>query len=366
MTNVDRAVRVGKRASQKNSSILSFLSVLHSLFEYHSGLAGVQGKRHADFMTLKVLTTAEILENLQVQKNPAHQGYFAFYSSWYGGITRDPRWMMVPADDHQVHRGDGVFEAMKALDRKVFLLDSHLDRMEKSAARIGLKLPFPKTEVKEIVLKTLQVSDQFEAVIRLFVSRGPGSYSPNPYDSVGSQLYIAVTELKAPTVSKFEHGVRIGFSSVPVKDSWMAQVKSCNYLPNVMMKKESVDRNLEFCIGVDSKGFVAEGPTENLVIVDQNEVLVHPVLENILFGTTMKKVFQLAEANGIKTAVRSIAKEEVGQAREVMMMGTTIDVLPVVEVEGRPVQDGKPGAIAKKLLSLLQQEMKTGQDLTPY
>src|SRR5690606_25817987 len=90
-------------------------------------------------------------------------------------------------------------------------------------------------------------------------------------------------------------GARVGKSQVPPKEPWLAKVKTCNYLPNVMMKKESVDRSLDFTVGVDAQGFLTEGSTENIVIVDQGNNLVRPELRQILKGTTMMRTFELAQ-----------------------------------------------------------------------
>lgn len=315
---------------------------------------------HDQIKNIPVLDSQTILKNLTERQNPFWGQYHAFYSSWLGGITQDPALMMLPLDDHMVHRGDGVFEAMKAVDRKVFLLKEHLQRLSSSAQSIGIALPFSLAEIQEVILQTLRVADRPQALIRLFVSRGPGGFSPNPYDSIASQLYIAITDLRSPKPESYEKGVRVGRSFVPVKESWMAQVKSCNYLPNVMMKKEALDRKLDFTIGFDDKKFVAEGATENIAMVDEKGVLTHPPFENILRGTTMVRTFQLAKEAGIPTAIRTFSEQDLLRAQEVMMIGTTLDVLPVTEFEGQKVASGEVGPLARRLLSLIKEDFSKG------
>jgi len=317
-------------------------------------------------MDLSILDEKQVFENLNSQKNPFFAHYYAFYSSWFGGVIKNPRMMLLPIDDHMVHRGDGVFEALKAIEGQAYLLDEHMDRLLRSANKIALTPKFSQSEMKEIILQTLKISGQKNALVRIYLSRGPGNFSPNPYDSVGSQFYVVITELKSMSAEKYQAGVKIARSLIPAKESWMATVKSCNYLPNVMMKKESVDRKVEFVIGTDEYGFVAEGPTENIVIVDSNGIIVHPELEFILKGTTMIRACELAREAGMKTEVRSISMDDLKNAREVMMMGTTLDVLPVVEFEGKSIADGKVGAVAKKLCELILQDMKTGPKRTKF
>jgi len=311
-------------------------------------------------MNIPIINAEKLIENLQTVKNPFFEEYYAFYSSWFGGIITDPALMILPIDDHMVHRGDGVFEAMKIVDGSIYLLEEHLQRLFTSAASIALQSRFTLDEIREIVIATLQASKQTTALIRIFLSRGPGDFSVNPYDSIASQLYVVITKLKPPKPEKYTDGVKIGKSIYPAKPAWMAKIKSCNYLPNVLMKKEAVDRKLDFVIGLDSEGNLTESATENLLIVDQTGTLIHPVLDSILKGTTMIRACQLAKENAIPTEVRAISIADLISAREVLITGTSLNVLPVVQFEANVIGTGTPGPIAKKLNKLMQADIKSG------
>ena len=308
---------------------------------------------------IPIFSAQELSQKLLQQK--ISRPYFAMYSSLYGGITLDAGWMLLPIDDHMVHRGDGVFEAIKIIDSRPYLLRSHLERLLQSAQRLSLK-PFAElAELEGIVLATVRASQQKNGLLRLFMSRGPGSFSVSPYDTVGTQFFVVVTALAPPPEQKYTEGVSVGRSQVLVKPSWMAQVKSCNYLPNVMMKKEAVDRSLDFVVGFDDQGFLAESSTENIVVLSAEGDLIRPELTNILKGTTMVRTFELAEVLLKAGQIRSIksgniAEEHLLKSKEVMMLGTTLDVLPVTRYEGAKIADGKVGAIAKALLELLKKD----------
>lgn len=319
-------------------------------------------------MAVPILTAAEMQKKIQENNYPAQGTYLAMYSTWWGGIVRDPHLMMVPVDDHLVHRGDGVFEAIKVVEGCVFLLDEHLRRLEVSAGYIGLPLPLSLAEMRTVLLETTRAAGVENAVLRLYISRGPGHFSTNPYDSIGSQLYLIVTQLTGPSEQKYREGVRIGKSQIPPKEPWLAKVKTCNYLPNVMMKKESVDRGLDFTVGVDAQGFLTEGSTENIVILDQDNNLVRPELRQILKGTTMMRAFELAEQLQKQGLIREIMERNISEAdlisaREAMMIGTTLDVLPIAEYEGRKIGEGRQGSVARALLTLLRENMKAGTPL---
>lgn len=317
-------------------------------------------------MTTPIIDENNFIQKIQSLKNPFFEDYYAFYSSWLGGITKNPNLMLLPIDDHMVHRGDGIFEAMKAVKRSVYLMQEHLERLFDSASKISLNLSFDIDYVKTIILETLRVADQDNAIIRVFISRGPGNFSVNPYDSIEPQLYVIVTALKSPSQEKYTHGIVIGKSDIPAKSAWMAQIKSCNYLPNVLMKKEAVDRGFDFVIGIDSDEMITEGPTENIMIVDQHGTIIHPPLQNILKGTTMIRACELARENGIKTQIKSISLEDIRSAREIMITGTSLNIIPVVTFDDHVIGAGQPGDIAKKLNALMIADIESGKRGTTF
>jgi branched-subunit amino acid aminotransferase/4-amino-4-deoxychorismate lyase len=315
---------------------------------------------------IPIIDEKNFVEKITCRNNPFHHDYYAFYSSWLGGIIKNPKMMLIPIDDHIVHRGDGVFEGMKAVKRCAYLLEEHLQRLSISANKIALTLPFPMDNIREIILDTLRAANQDDASIRVFLSRGPGNFTANPYDSIESQLYVVITRLIPPVPEKYSSGVTIGISNIPVKSSFLAQVKSCNYLPNVLMKKESVDRQIDYSIGIDADGYITESATENIMMVDEDGILVHPSLESILKGTTMIRSFELASENGMATDTRRISVRDLQSAREVMIAGTTLNILPVVKFENDRVGNGHPGPVAMQLNELMLADIEGGDRLTRF
>lgn len=321
-------------------------------------------------MSIKILSASEVQEKLQQRNYGAQNTYLAMYSTWWGGIIKEPGLMTVPVDDHLVHRGDGVFEAIKVIDGNIFLLQEHLERLESSASQIGIILPMSLDEMKKVILTTAASTQKKNLMLRLYISRGPGGFTTNPYESIGSQFYMIATAYTPLSDEKYLNGVRIGHSQISPKDPWLATIKTCNYLPNVLMKKESVDRKIDFTIGIDPEGYITEGSTENIVILDKNKNLIRPLLRQILKGTTMMRSFELAKqlvAEGALVSIqeKNISERDILEAAEVMMIGTTLDVLPVVEYEGQLIGDGKQGVVAKQLLKVLRQDMKQGSKVTP-
>jgi branched-chain amino acid aminotransferase len=132
------------------------------------------------------------------------------------------------------------------------------------------------------------------------------------------------------------------------------------------MKKEAVDRKLDFVVGLDEKNYISEGCGENIIIVDANGTIVHPPLDSILKGTTMIRACELADKNGIPTEERLISCDELQSAREVMMTGTSIDILPVIQFEDHKIGEGKPGEIFKKLNKIIKDDIHNGVNNTAF
>ncbi|HRK08211.1 MAG TPA: aminotransferase class IV [Pseudobdellovibrionaceae bacterium] len=288
-------------------------------------------------LILKPLTLEGLLEANRRQMTSSRQGMRWMYSSFWGGWTKDPALMLLPLDDHGFHRGDAVFEAIKFNAGKIYLLNEHLLRLQRSADRIGLRLPWSQAELKSLLNYGVQAvlsdanSRLSQGLIRLFVTRGPGDFSPNPYSTLGSQLHVVITELSPVKEDWLKRGCRVGLSSVAVKPAPYPQIKSCNYLPNVLMKKEAVDRGLDFVVSVDSSGFLAESATENFAWLDAEGSLCFPRPLHILDGCTLTRAAKLAESLGWVVKEVNARPEDLRSARGAMMIGTTLDVTPVGE-----------------------------------
>jgi len=292
---------------------------------------------------------------------------YAMYSSVTDCIVTDQSLMMVPVDDHMVHRGDGIFESFKCMQGGIYNLDSHLERLESSCAHAGITLPVPLEEMADIVAQTALAGGEKNALVRLLVSRGQGTMGINPYDCFGPELYVVVYELKHAKNNRLPDGVSVAVSKVPVKPGLFATVKTCNYLPNVLMKKEAVDLGVDYTVSLDEHRNLAEGATENIGIVTLGKELFMPPPERVLAGTTAKRALefakQLKQERVLASAeYRPISLGMVRSAAEVHIYGTTPNITPVTTFDGKPVGKGVPGPIAQRLFEMLREEMISDSD----
>lgn len=294
---------------------------------------------------------------------PSSSSVLALYSSLFGGIVTDPSLMMIPIDDHLVHRGDGVFETLKAVDGGLYNVQGHLDRMRRSAASIALG-PVPEDpELIHVVRETVRATGRRDAQVRILFSRGPGSMGVSPYDCPTPGLYVAACELPAPFMDRHPEGATALPSTIPVKPGGLARSKICNYLPNMLMKKEAVDHGVHFVFSFDDQGGLAESATENVGIVDQAGWLRVPPPTSILEGTTMRRVLELAgeltDTGPLAGIARNhITESDLASAREILIFGTTTDVTAVVAFARRPVGPGTPGPVHAALSRRLHDDIR--------
>jgi branched-subunit amino acid aminotransferase/4-amino-4-deoxychorismate lyase len=311
---------------------------------------------------LKILNSQEAFDRLRAHQFPARK-YAAMYSSWLGGIVTDPNLMVLPIDDHGFHRGDAVFEAAKAVNGKIYALDRHLDRMHVSAEKIGLKLP---SDLREIAIETTRASRLTNCILRYYVSRGPGGFTTNPYESIGAQTYLVITPLTPPAASKYENGVSAKTSSISIKEGVFSTVKSCNYLPNVMMKKEAVDSGVDFTVSVDESGVIGEGSTENFAIISKEGIFKIPSFERTLRGITLIRMMELSQERAdIRALIKGveqgpIKQKDIFEAREAMFFGTTLDCLPCSSFDSKQIGSGKRGEIAFAFQKALVDDIESG------
>ena len=319
-------------------------------------------------MRSPLITKKDFFTKVANQSRPWQKDYLAMYSTQWGGIVRDPDLMMVPIDDHLVHRGDGVFDVMRCVRGKIYQMEEHLQRLNRSAEAISLRFPSDYKFVRDIIKNLLIAVGEKDCLIRVVLSRGPGSFNPNPYDCPSSQMYVNTVRFRGLPDDYYREGIPLISSHIPVKKSFFANVKSCNYLPNVLMKMEAIEAGCQYSVSLDEDGFLAEGSTENIGVLTKDKVLRFPGFERTLSGITVNRVFRLAEELVKEKIIKDmrfarISPQEAYQAREIFLTGTTLSVLPVISYDGRRIGNGSPGPAYYRLSSLMWEDMTENQEL---
>jgi 4-amino-4-deoxychorismate lyase len=298
------------------------------------------------------LSEEECIERLRNRARGPNS--FLIYSSILQGWTDSHLGLLNPIDDHGFHRGDGVFEAVRFFNAKPYLLREHWDRLQISMKNIDLKFDMTFEQMEHIAMAGAKKFNEKDGIMRLYITRGPGGFAADIRECIAPQFFCVFSKMKPQSVERVTEGVRIGKSAVPVKPGFLATTKSLNYLPNVLMKKESVSRGLDFTVAFENS-FVAESATENLVVLTKAGVLSHPKLDRILKGCTMTRLFDLVEKSGILPTNREarLTEQDLIEAQSLMIVGSTLDVLPVKEFEGHAIP---VGVMVSKLQALLRHD----------
>lgn len=313
------------------------------------------------------MTLEEGVARLRRSAHAKASHFYAMYSSVLGGIVTEPALMVLPLDDHMAHRGHAVFDTATLVQGMLYQLGPHLDRLLRSAALARIDPPYPREQLRRIILDTVAAGGKRDGSVRYWLSAGPGGFGLGPGECVGSSFYVIVFKQEAYPERYYSEGMKVITSAVPIKPPLFARTKSTNYLPNVLVVLEANERGADNGIFVDERGMIAEASNMNVAFVTKDGVFRHPRFDAILSGITILRVLEFAERlvksgelKGIRLADISLA--EAREASEMMLIGSSIKVAPVVQWDGNAIGDGRPGPIAKKLLALWQEDTLSGSD----
>jgi 4-amino-4-deoxychorismate lyase len=323
--------------------------------------------------SLKMLTDSDVLQQLRALRDKQPVKYTAFYSSQLGGIVTDPALMVIPFDDHMVHRGHGIFDTAGIVNGRIYDLDAHLDRFLKSAERSKLTLPASRGELRDIIIRTTAASGRRDGAIRYWLSSGPGSLDLSPAAGAEPGFFVMIFAGLVYPERWTTEGVKVMTTTYPIKPPLYAITKTTNYLPNVLMQMEAKEKGFDNGVFIDHDGHVGESSNMNVAFVSRDQVLVHPRFDHILSGCTSMRLLELArrlvtsgQLKDVKVA--DITMPEALAAREMLLIGSSVKVAGIVQWDEHKIGDGRPGPVAAALLALLEEDMRSGDRLieVPY
>lgn len=245
----------------------------------------------------------------------------------------------------------GVYEVLKAVGGRLVDLDRHLERLERSAAAIEVPLPMSRGALVLLLEELLRRNRLRDAAVYVQVSAGvaPRNHAWPP--GLRPSLVATVRPARFPTAAEMASGVRV--ITMPDERWARCDIKSIALLPNVLAKQRAAAAGCREAWLIDRDGLVTEGASSNAWIVDRDGTLVtRPLGPAILGGVTRAVLLELARAHGIAVAERPFRLEEAQAAREAFLTSTTSLVLPVTEIDGRPIANGRPGSLTLRLARL--------------
>jgi branched-chain amino acid aminotransferase len=270
---------------------------------------------------------------------------------WLNGKLVDEADAKISVFDHGLLYGDGVFEGIRVYNGKVFELAAHIDRLYDSALGIRLEIALSKKKMTDAVIETVAANKVIDGYIRLVVTRGIGTLGLNPFICENASIFIIADNIQLYPEELYETGLRI-ISATTVRNHPLAvppQVKSLNYLNNILAKIEALDNDVPEAIMYNHMGYVAEATGDNVFMVRDGTVFTPPVEAGMLEGVTRGVVIKLAQKEKIKVVETNLTRFDLYISDELFLTGTAAEVIGVVEVDGRKIGDGRPGPITKLL-----------------
>jgi branched-chain amino acid aminotransferase len=270
---------------------------------------------------------------------------------WLDGKLVDQQEAKISVFDHGLLYGDGVFEGIRVYNGRTFELAAHIKRLYESAKVIRLVIPMSRSELISAVEKTVEANAVINGYIRLVVTRGTGNLGLNPFVCEDSRLFIIADNIQLYPEELYEKGMKV-ISATTVRSHPLAippQVKSLNYLNNILAKIEALDSNVPEAIMYNHEGYVAEATGDNVFIVKEGVIYTPPPEAGLLEGITRKVVIGLAKEEALEVVEKNLTRFDLYICDEFFLTGTAAEVIGVVEIDGRVIGDGKPGPITRLL-----------------
>ncbi len=264
---------------------------------------------------------------------------------------------VVPIEDRGYQFGDGVYEFVASYEGRPFMLEEHLDRLERSMRELTFD-PISRADIRKAVLDLFALSGYPRAGLYIQISRGvaPRNHAFNP--GMHPQIIMTIRPVKEMPAEKR----KIGATAITVKDTrWgRCDIKTVQLLSNSLAKQKSLDAGCDDAIFVSDQGVVREGTSSNLFIVSGGRLTTHPLTDNILPGITRMVVLNLCKAADLDVEESFFGVDALLGADEVFLTGTVTELLPVVRIDDKSIGHGAVGPITRRLYDLLRKQAKAG------
>lgn len=274
--------------------------------------------------------------------------------SYVNGLYVPLRDAALPIEDRGCQFADAVYEVLPVAGGRVCHLEQHLDRLGRSLAALSIAWPVSRRVMPVILGEVARRNRLTDGVLYLQVSRG-AAHRSHPFPAgIPSSLVVYGWPQKGPSAAMLAEGVAV--ITRPDERWRRPDIKTVGLLANVLARQAAKEAGAYEAWLVNGEGQVTEGSATNAFIVDaEGRIVTHPTDSHILGGVTRSNLLDLARRAGMALAERPFTVAEASAAREAFLSSSTVMLLPVVRIDGRPVGDGRPGPVAARLRALYQE-----------
>jgi branched-chain amino acid aminotransferase len=270
---------------------------------------------------------------------------------WIDGKWYDRSTATISVFDHGLLYGDGVFEGTRAYNGKVFKLKEHIARLFDSAHCISLAPPITQEELCRITEEGVRSSGLKDAYLRHLITRGVGDLGLDPRKCPKPSVIVIIDQITLWSPERYEQGLNVITAATPIphKESLSPRVKSLNYLTHILAKIEGITAGADEILMMDSAGSVVEASGQNLFIVKNGELFTPAPYAGILKGITRDTVIELARAAGYPVHETILNRYDIYTADEAFLSGTATEIVPIRQLDGRTIGEGRQGRITREL-----------------
>ena len=270
--------------------------------------------------------------------------------------------------DHGLLYGDGCFEGIRIYNGRVFRLTEHLVRLYESARSICLTIPISLEEMEQATLQTVAANQLRDGYIRLVITRGVGSLGLNPYQCPKAGIIIIASGITLYPKEKYETGLNLITCATrrPAAAALSPQVKSLNYLNNIMAKIECIQAGCEEGIMLNEQGFVAECTGDNIFILKGGQFFTPTISSGALNGITRQAAIEILNDMGLSVREVTMTRHDIYTAEECFLTGTAAEVIPAVQYDRRPIGSGKPGQVTAEVMARFSKLANSTGTPVPY
>lgn len=264
---------------------------------------------------------------------------------WYDNAFLPEEDVRISPHDRGYNFGDGIYEVFRVYGGNIFEAEAHFERLRLSAAGLKLALPWGLDGLRTVLIELVERNALQEGIVYLQITRGTAPRN-HLFPTGAAPVALAYTREIARPVQAMEQGIPV----VTLEDiRWLhCNYKTLNLLANVLAKQEAADRGAADAV-LHRDGIVTESSASNVMIVKDGVVLTHPADNLILHGITRAVTLRLAQAAEIPSDERPFTLDELYAADEAFVTGTTVEITPIVSIDGRKVGSGEPGPITRRL-----------------
>jgi branched-chain amino acid aminotransferase len=270
---------------------------------------------------------------------------------YLNGAIIDDSDALIPAGDRGVLFGDGIFETMRAYGGRLFRMERHLERMRAGCRELRISRVPADAEIAQAASELYRLNVvSGDAYVRVTLTGGLFDGNRGLERSGDPNVFIMVKPFEGYPREFYESGMRVIVSAIRTNEgSPLSRIKSANYLDNLMARQEAKDRGADDAVMLNTSGFLAEGTSSNIFLVQHGKVATPGVECGLLPGITREAVLEICEEYGIPHETGFLDLNDFLGADEAFFSVSTGEIVPIAEVEGSSIGFKCPGPITLRL-----------------